>query len=171
MAKFKYKLKKLSEESTIASNSGFVSGGEGENFAAPFRQANKNAKAYYQAGYKKVKEDKNSASKFKYKLVNKKKLNKAAKGIIVKPLWEAFDVETYLRDANINDPARKKFVASRILGFDGIEDKLNQLIPLLQQAKHETLDYYKQNPDSYEIVYGTDLANDYLNDLIQLFKK
>ena len=64
----------------------------------------------------------------------------------------------------------KKFIASRILAFDELERKLNQLVPLLQQAKHKTLDYYKQNPASFEVVYGTDLANDYLNDLIELFK-
>ena len=57
------------------------------------------------------------------------------------------------------------------MGFDEVETKLNQLLPLLQQAKHETMDYYRQTPESFSIVYGTDLANDYLNDLIELFKK
>jgi hypothetical protein len=33
------------------------------------------------------------------------------------------------------------------------------------------MDYYRQNPESFSVVYGTDLANDYLNDLIELFKK
>ena len=41
----------------------------------------------------------------------------------------------------------------------------------MQKAKHDTLDYYRQNPESYEVIYGTDLANDYLDDLITLFKK
>ena len=29
----------------------------------------------------------------------------------------------------------------------------------------------EQNPDSFSVVYGTDLANDYVNDLIDLFKE
>jgi hypothetical protein len=42
---------------------------------------------------------------------------------------------------------------------------------LLQQAKHKTMDFYRSKPESYSIVYGTDLAKDYVNDLIELFKK
>jgi hypothetical protein len=180
---------KLDEMSTISSNSGFTSGGEGENHNGPSPRKSTYG-AYTQAGFKKVNEGpgatmgpgpaasetgvKNNTyvKNFKYKLVNQKALNKAAKGIIVKPLWEAdTNVEQYLQDLNIQNPDNRKFIASRLLAFDAVEDKLNQLIPLLQQAKHETMDYYKQKPESFGIVYGTDLAQEYLNDLIELFKK
>jgi hypothetical protein len=196
--------KELHEMSSISSNSGFISGGEGENHNGPrpkkeaFRasqfafgkQKKSNYDAYAQVGYEKVKEGPGATfgpgpsagpegvtnntyvKDFKYKLVNQKKLNKAAKGIIVKPLWEAnTDVEEYLTGLNITDPDKKKFIASRLLGFDELERKLNELIPFLQQAKHETMDYYRENPDSFAVLYGTDLANDYVNDLIELFKK
>ena len=148
---------KLDEMSTIASNSGFTSGGEGENYATPFafgktKSTKGNYGAYTQAGYKKVNE-------FKYKLA-KTQLKEADT-----------NVEQYLQDLNVVNPDNKKFIASRLMGFDEVETKLNQLLPLLQQAKHETMDYYRQNPESFSIVYGTDLANDYLNDLIELFKK
>jgi hypothetical protein len=188
MSKYKYKLIPVSEESTIASNSFFTSGGEGENHNGPSPRKSTYG-AYTQAGYKKVEEgpgatmgpgpkagkegvkDNTYVTKFKYKLVDQKKLNKAAKGIEVKQLWEAnTDVESYLSSINTKDPDLRKFVASRIFGFDEIESKLNELIPLLQQAKHKTMDYYRQNPSSYGIVYGTDLAKEYLNDLIELFK-
>jgi hypothetical protein len=178
----------LEELSSISSNSGFVSGGEGENHNGPSPRKSTYG-AYTQAGFKKVNEGPGATfgpgpeagpegvtknkyvTDFKYKLVNKKKLNKAAKGIIVKPLWEAnTDVEDYLQGLNINDPDKKKFIASRLLGFDELERKLNELVPLLQQAKHKTMDYYRSKPDSFAVVYGTDLANDYLNDLIELFK-
>lgn len=179
--------KDLNEESTIASNSGFTSGGEGENHNGPSPRKSTYG-AYTQAGYKKVSEGpgatfgpgpsagpegvKNNTyvKDFKYKLVDKKKLNKAAKGIIIKPLWEATNVEAYLQGLNITDPDKKKFIASRLLGFDELERKLNELIPLLQQAKHKTMDYYRANPESFNVLYGTDLANDYVNDLIELFK-
>jgi hypothetical protein len=148
---------KLDEMSTISSNSGFTSGGEGENYATPFafsrtKSTKGNYGAYTQAGYKKVNE-------FKYKLA--------------KPQLKEADtnVEQYLQDLNVVNPDNKKFIASRLMGFDEVETKLNQLLPLLQQAKHETMDYYRKTPESFSIVYGTDLANDYLNDLIELFKK
>ena len=173
---------KLDEISTIASNSGFTSGGEGENYATPFafgrtKSTKGNYGAYTQAGYKKVTEGPGATfgpgpkagpegvtknkyvTDFKYKLVKN-------------PLKEAdTNVEQYLQDLSVVNPDNKKFIASRLMGFDEVETKLNQLLPLLQQAKHETMDYYRQNPESFSIVYGTDLANDYLNDLIELFKK
>jgi hypothetical protein len=184
--------KELQEMSSIASNSGFMSGGEGENHngPSPKKSTKGNYGAYSQVGYKRVSEgpgatfgpgpsagpegvkDNIYVKDFKYKLIDKKKLNKAAKGIIVKPLWEVdTDVEDYLVGLNITDPDKKKFIASRLLGFDELERKLNELIPFLQQAKHETMDYYRENPDSFAVLYGTDLANDYVNDLIELFKK
>ena len=173
---------KLDEISTIASNSGFTSGGEGENYATPFafsktKSTKGNYGAYTQAGFKKVTEGPGATfgpgpkagpegvtknkyvTDFKYKLVKN-------------PLKEAdTNVEQYLQDLNVVNPDNKKFIASRLMGFDEVETKLNQLLPLLQQAKHETMDYYRQTPESFSIVYGTDLANDYLNDLIELFKK
>jgi hypothetical protein len=184
MDKFKYKLK---EVSTISSNSFFTSGGEGENHNGPSPRKSTYG-AYTQAGYKKVAEgpgatmgpgpkageegvkDNVYVKKFKYKLVNQKALNKAAKGIEVKALWEAEDVDQFIEDMQINDPSRREFISSRLRAFDEIEEKLNQLVPLMQQAKNKTFDFYRSKPESYSIVYGTDLAKDYLNDLIELFK-
>jgi len=178
----------LGEMSSISSNSGFVSGGEGENHTGPSPRKSTYG-AYTQAGYKKVNEgpgatlgpgpaagpegvkDNVYVKDFKYKLVNQKALNKKAKGIEVKQLWEATDTEDFLNGINITDPDKRKFISSRLEGFDTLEKKLNALIPLLQSAKHETMDYYRANPNSFAVVYGTDLANDYLNDLIDLFKK
>jgi len=141
---------KLNEMSTIASNSGFVSGGEGENHNGPSPKKSTYG-AYTQVGYKRVNE-------FKYKLVKKS-------------IQEDKDVEQFLDDMKINDPARREFVGSRLRAFDTIEDKLNQLVPLMQQAKNKTIDYYRNKPESYAVVYGTDLAQEYLDDLIELFKQ
>jgi len=179
---------KLNEMSTVASDSGFTSGGEGENHNGPSPRKSTYG-AYTQAGYKKVNEGPGATmgpgaptgpegvtknkyvTDFKYKLVNQKALNKKAKGIEVKQLWEAEDVEQFLDDMQINDPDRRKFVKERIMAFDAIEDKLNQLVPMLQQAKNKTIDYYRNKPESYAIVYGTDLAQEYLDDLINLFNE
>ncbi len=171
MGKFKYKIK---EDSTIASDSGFTSGGEGENHTGPSPHKSTYG-AYKQAGYKKVNEGPGATmgpgpkagptgvtknkyvTDFKYKLVKQ-------------PVKEAEDVDTFLDDMQINDPSRREFIGSRLRAFDNIEDQLNQLVPLLQQAKNKTIDYYRSKPDSYSVLYGTDLAQDYLNDIIELFK-
>jgi hypothetical protein len=188
MGKFKYRIKPISEESTISSNSFFTSGGEGENHTGPSPRKSTYG-AYTQAGYKKVNEGPGATmgpgapagpkgvmknkyvTDFKYKLVNQKALNKKAKGIEVKQLWEAEDVDKFLDDLNINDPSRREFIGSRVRAFNTLEDKLNQLVPLMQQAKNKTLDFYRNKPESYAVVYGTDLAQEYLNDLIELFKQ
>jgi hypothetical protein len=182
------RIKMIAEDNTIASNSGFISGGEGENHTGPSPRKSTYG-AYTQAGYKKVNEgpgatlgpgpkagpegvtDNVYVKDFKYKLVNQKELNKKAKGIEVKRVMEVTDIENFLNDINITDPDKRKFIIDRLEGFDTLEEKLNALIPLLQSAKHETMDYYRANPNSFAVVYGTDLANDYLNDLIDLFKK
>ena len=180
---------KLDEISDISSNSGFTSGGEGENHNGPSPRKSTYG-AYTQAGFKKVTEGPGATlgfgpkagpegvtknkyvTDFKYKLVGKAGAQRAAQGLPAKQVNEAdTNVEQYLQDLNVVNPDNKKFIASRLMGFDEVETKLNQLLPLLQQAKHETMDYYRQNPESFSIVYGTDLANDYLNDLIELFKK
>jgi hypothetical protein len=185
MFKYKYKIK---EESTISSNSGFTSGGTGENHGGPSKKKSTYG-AYTQVGFKKVTEgpgatvgpgpkagpegvkDNVYIKKFKYKLVDRPALNKAAKGIEVKALWEAnTNVEEFITGLNITNPDNKKFITSRILGFDELETKLNELIPLLQQAKHKTMDFYRQDPNSFTVLYGTDIANDYLNDVLELFK-
>lgn len=169
--KYKYKIK---EDSTIASDSGFTSGGEGENHNGPSPRKSTYG-AYSQVGYKKVAEgpgasmgpgpkagsegvkDNAYVKQFKYKLVNKESLHEANT-----------DVESFLDDIDV-DASLRKFIASRILGFDTLEAKLNELLPLLQSAKHKTMDYYRNQP-SYNVLYGTDIANDYLDDLIELFK-
>jgi hypothetical protein len=180
---------KLDEISSVSSNSGFTSGGEGENHTGPSPRKSTYG-AYTQAGFKKVTEGPGATfglgpkagpegviknkyvTDFKYKLVGKAGAQRAAQGLPAKQVNEAdTNVEQYLQDLNVVNPDNKKFIASRLMGFDEVETKLNQLLPLLQQAKHETMDYYRQNPESFSIVYGTDLANDYLNDLIELFKK
>jgi hypothetical protein len=184
MANFKYK---IPSQKNVSEESFFTSGGEGENHNGPSPRKSTYG-AYTQAGYKKVTEgpgatmgpgpkageegvkDNVYVKKFKYTLVNQKALNKAAKGIEVKALWEAEDIDKFLEDMRITDPSKREFISSRLRAFDEIEEKLNTLIPLLQQAKHKTIDFYRSKPESYSIVYGTDLAKDYLNDIIELFK-
>ena len=166
---------RLDEMSTISSDSGFTSGGEGENHTGPSPRKSTYG-AYTQAGFKKVTEGPGATLGFGPKAgptgVTKNKYVTDFKYKLVKnPIKENKDVEQFLDDIQINEPSKRNFIKSRISAFDTIEDKLNQLIPMMQRAKNETFDYYRNNSDSYSIVYGTDLAQEYLNDLIELFKQ
>lgn len=77
--------------------------------------------------------------------------------------------EQYINSLNLTDPQLKNFITKRINDFNTIEDKLNILLPLLQKAKKETMEFYKNKP-SFDIKYGSDLAVDYINDIITLFQ-
>mgnify|MGYP003349744253 CR=1 FL=1 len=144
---------------------GHFSPGAGAQYATPNAfNPNKKAKGaqniyYYKLGWKDVPVE---------------KLHKQSKAIDHKDLWKKkLEEETsqqYVDSLNLQDPSLKQFIGTRMEDFDKIEDKLNTLLPLLKKAKTETMNYYKTNPD-FKIKYGTDLAVDYLDDLITLFKE
>lgn len=67
-------------------------------------------------------------------------------------------------------PSVKAFQQDRLRGFDQVSDLMAQLQVLLDDARKDTEQYYKDNPSSYDVVYGTDLAVDYLQDIIAMFK-
>jgi hypothetical protein len=68
------------------------------------------------------------------------------------------------------DETAKKFHESRIMAFDSLESRLENIKKLLRQGKIETIKYYRENPNSYAVVKGTDLINDYINDIEILLK-
>jgi hypothetical protein len=157
--------KKIKEMSVTGGTASFTPG-EGANYATPNAfNPNKKAKGaqniyYYKLGFKPV---------------NSPALHKKAKGIDHKDLWkkkleETAITDNYINSLNLSDPALSQFITTRIGDFDKIEDKLNVLIPLLKQAKIQTMEYYKTSPD-FKIQYGTDLAVDYLDDIIKLFRE
>ena len=170
----KNQLDEISTTGGGAGQAGFTSGTEGENYATPYAFKKKKIKegpgATFgpgpAAGPEGVK-DNVYVKNFKYTLVNKKALNKAAKGIEVKQLWE---VDFNINDLNITNPQLKTWIQERIEAFNTLERQLNILVPLLQQAKKETIKQYSQNP-SFNVIYGTDLAEEYLTDIIELFKQ
>ena len=148
--------KALDEESATGAGAGAgsFSPGAGANYATPNAfNPNKKAKGaqniyYYKLGWKPV---------------DAEKLHKQAKGLEHKDLWTKKLEETE------ENTLLKSFVDTRINDFDKIEEKINTLRPLLEKAKAETMEYYKTSPN-FQVKYGTDLASDYLDDLITLFK-
>lgn len=142
-------------------NAGTFTPGTGENYSTPKAYSpNKATKYYYKLGWKPVPTE---------------ELHKQSKVIDHKDLWkkkleEEQSSQQYVDSLNLSDSSLKQFVETRIKDFDKIEDKLNTLLPLLKDAKKETMEFYKNNPD-FKIKYGTDLAVDYLDDLITLFRE
>jgi hypothetical protein len=64
----------------------------------------------------------------------------------------------------------KKFHEERIMAFDALESRLENIKKLLRQGKIETIKYYRENPKSYTVVKPTDLIGDFINDIETLLK-
>jgi hypothetical protein len=154
--------KRLKEISATGTGASFTAG-TGANYATPYAfNPNKKAKGakniyYYKLGFKPV---------------NQKALNKAAKGIEVKHLWEEtepkFDIEGFISSLNTNDEELKNYIAGRLGDFDLLANKIKELISLIQEAKKETINSYRENPE-FKAIYGTDLAIKTINNAIKLF--
>ena len=65
---------------------------------------------------------------------------------------------------------KEKWQQSRIDVFDTLEARLENIKKLLRQGKIETIKYYRENPDSYNVVLGTDMISDYFDDIEKLLK-
>jgi hypothetical protein len=58
-----------------------------------------------------------------------------------------------------------KFHDERIMAFDTLESRLENIKKGLRQAKIETIKYYRENPKSYAVVIGTDLISSLIDDI------
>ena len=76
----------------------------------------------------------------------------------------------YNRNIKEQDDKVAKWQEQRILAFDQLESRLTELKRLIKLGKIETIKYYRENPDSYGIVIGTDMLNDYFNDIETLLQ-
>tara|TARA_R110002012_G_scaffold256983_1_gene437179 strand:- start:38 stop:907 length:870 start_codon:yes stop_codon:yes gene_type:complete len=57
------------------------------------------------------------------------------------------------------------FQQKRIAVFDEVEDKINNILPMLSNAKNETAEFYNENPGSYAIVVPTDYILEILDEV------
>jgi hypothetical protein len=64
-----------------------------------------------------------------------------------------------------------KYQEDRINAFDNIEKQLVDVVKAVRKAKIDTIAYYRDNPDKFAVVYGTDLIQDYLNDIKTLLSQ
>ena len=113
------------------------------------------------------------STKMGFKRVNRKELNRKAKGIEVKQLQEEnskFDVESFVAGLNTDNQRLKQFITKRLLDFDIIEDNLTTIIELLKRAKLKTIQSYEQEPN-YTYLFSTDLVKDSLEEILTLLKQ
>lgn len=140
---------------TQAGGSGFTPG-TGEAYATPYAFSKKGQKI-------------NSATKltqkFGFKLAPSIP-NRKSKVIDYKKVMEGDNMYKYKLTEAENDV--EVFQQQRIKDFDELESRLDILRKKLRQGKLSTIKYYRQNPNSYSVVYGTDMINDYFNDIEEL---
>jgi hypothetical protein len=156
--------KKLAEMSATGTGGASFSPGEGMNYATP--KAFKKTKIKEgpgatlgmgpNAGAEGVK-DNAYVKQFKYKLVPKKI---KGSGLEVKQLWE----EDTLNEVN-------EFQQQRLDALDEIEKLMNEIGPLISNAKNETIELYSGNAGSYDITKPIEMVKSYLQDIKQLLSE
>ena len=99
---------------------------------------------------------------FGYKLAPSVK-NRKSKVIDYRQLWK----ENHMYNQTLSEAENdvEQFQQKRINDFDELEKRLDVLQKKLKQGKLSTIRYYREKPESYSVVYGTDMINDYFNDI------
>ena len=113
-------------------------GGQSMKYDTP-KAFKKNASEYYSINYKDV----------------PKKVK--GSGLEVKQVFESF-----------RGDSNESFQQKRIKSFDLIEAKLNDIYGQISNAKNDTVNYYNDNPSSFDILYSTDIIESLLNDIQKL---
>jgi hypothetical protein len=156
--------KKLAEMSATGMGGASFSPGEGMNYATP--KAFKKTKIKEgpgatlgmgpSAGPEGVK-DNAYVKQFKYKLVPK---NPKPKSFDIKKLWEDDTLN------EMNDVQKR-----RIASLDEIEKLMNEIQPLVSNAKNETIELYGGNVGSYDINKPIEIVLSYLKEIKQLLSE
>ncbi len=68
------------------------------------------------------------------------------------------------------DDKVKKYHEERIMAFDALEARLENIKKLLRQGKIETIKVYREQPNTFAVVLPTDIIGDYINDIETLLK-
>jgi len=135
--------KKLKEMSATNQGGASFTPGEGANYATPsVFNKNKNAKGakniYYKLGFKNVPKIK-------------------PKSYDIKKLWE----EEKLNEMN-------DFQKRRLEGLDEIEKLVNEITPLVSNARNDTIELYGGNAGSYDITQPIEIVLNYLKEIKEL---
>ena len=77
----------------------------------------------------------------------------------------------YKRNIKEQEEKASNFHEERIKAFDKLEARFDDISKLIKLAKIETIKYYRDNPKSFSVVIGTDMLNDYFNDIETLLQQ
>ena len=136
--------KKLKEMSATGTGGASFTAGQGEGYATPAAFASKT-------------NSKGTKNIYYYKLGFKPVPNIKPKSYDKKQLWE----DEVLNEMN-------EFQKKRIAGLDEIEKLLNEISPLVSNAKNETIELYSGNAGSFDITQPIEMVLNYLKEVKQL---
>ena len=140
--------KKLAEMSATNMGGASMSAGQGDNYATP-------------AAFSKKTNSKGAKSIYYYKLGFKPVPDKIkGSGLEVKKLWE---------DEMLNE--MNDFQKRRLASLDEIEKLMNEISPLISNAKNDTIELYSGNAGSYDITQPIEMVKSYLTDIKKLLSE
>jgi hypothetical protein len=136
--------KKLKEMNTTGNGGASFKAGTGENYATP-------------KAFNKDKNAKGAKNIYYYKLGFKNVPNTKPKSFDKKQLWE----DEMLNEIN-------EFQKKRLAGLDEIEKLMNEITPLVSNAKNETIELYSGNAGSFDITQPIEMVLSYLKEIKEL---
>jgi hypothetical protein len=136
--------KKLKEMNATGDGGASFKAGSGENYAT--------SKAF-----NKDKNAKGAKNIYYYKLGFKNVPNIKPKSFDKKQLWE----DEVLNEMN-------EFQKKRLAGLDEIEKLMNEITPLVSNAKNETIELYSGNAGSFDITQPIEMVLSYLKEIKEL---
>ena len=135
---------KIKEMNATGNGGASFSAGQGEGYATPAAFASKT-------------NSKGTKNIYYYKLGFKPVPNIKPKSYDKKELWE---------DDTLNE--MNEFQKKRIDGLDEIEKLMNEISPLVSNAKNETIELYSGNAGSFDITQPIEMVLNYLKEVKQL---
>jgi hypothetical protein len=135
---------KIKEMNATGNGGASFSAGQGEGYATPAAFASKT-------------NSKGTKNIYYYKLGFKPVPNIKPKSYDKKQLWE----DDMLNEMN-------EFQKKRIDGLDEIEKLMNEISPLVSNAKNETIELYSGNAGSFDITQPIEMVLNYLKEVKQL---
>ena len=136
--------KKLKEMNATGDGGASFKAGSGENYATP-------------KAFNKDKNAKGAKNIYYYKLGFKNVPNIKPKSFDKKQLWE----DEVLNEMN-------EFQKQRLAGLDEIEKLMNEITPLISNAKNETIELYSGNAGSFDITQPIEMVLSYLKEIKEL---
>jgi hypothetical protein len=136
--------KKIKEMNATGNGGASFNAGQGEGYATPAAFASKT-------------NSKGAKNIYYYKLGFKNVPNIKPKSYDKKQLWE----DEVLNEMN-------EFQKRRLAGLDEIEKLMNEITPLVSNAKNETVEFYSGDVGSYDITQPIEMVLSYLKEVKQL---